>query len=281
MNASPEKVQPAPRSTQQTNAVFEHLTRHRKWPNVPTSLILGIALGLVGINVIVVDWRLRDSTTYSTAFSEAAGLAGNIPFLIVIISPFIAAALTAVMTSRFASGEALAMLKLTNVSPRAIIQGLLLAALFRLRLLWAISFGVLIPLVPAGAFTLIEIRQSGVQSLTVTRPDEPSPFWLGIEILLIVASIAIALNWFAICTAISMALRRRNPAEALAVSLVAVLGSLIVLILCVGIEAYASVYSLAYTNPDTYLLVRVLIVLLVFVYPFGGIALLRLAQSRL
>ena len=285
MSAGAEAV--IAKRTRQPNPVYEQLTRRRKWPSVRVAVMLCIALSVAGAIGVSIGWRPHAPGVPAPGLSSTSypAVATTILSLItVIIAPFFCAALTAVIASRFANDEAFTMLKLTNVSPGTVIRGLLMAALFRLRLVWAICFGLLIPLVAAWTIIAIEIQQvfaqiDGGVAPPITRADILSALGGAAQIVLIGAAVGIILNWLAICIGIWVGLRWHKPSTALTISQVGVLISIIALWLIVGGWTYINVRFLI--NVDTFLPLRVLIVLLAFVYPFGGVALLNSARSRL
>jgi len=283
----------------ESNPVFAHLTRRRTWLTLRTGLILCFALTLIGTLAVTVAWRpsVRLPGRFSPGSHPAAVMiiAG---ITTLIIAPFISAAVATAGTSRFAGDEMFTMLKLTSVSPHAVMRGLLWAALFRLRLLWVICFGLLIPLLAAWTIVGIELNRPYAEYYGAFAPPTTTADFLATaghagQIILLGGVLGIILNWLALCVGIHNGLRWWKPAPSLALSLIGVLISIIMLMLCEWVGAELDINLSVWRNHLIYP-VRSLIILifsinnplrfvieLAFIYLFAGMVLLQSAQSRL
>lgn len=273
-----------PKKLRPPNPVYDHLTRRRKWPSVRMAVILGIALTIIGTLAVTIGWRPPAPTPaphsggMTSPSSAPAQFMILLSLMVALSSPFISAALAALTTTRFAEGEAFTMLKLTNILPRKIIGGVLSAALFRLRLLWVICFGLLIPLLAALTIMSLEMRQifaqfDGGTAPPITAADIRSALGGVIPVVIGGWVVGMVFNWLAICLGISTGLRRRSPVSALVISLVWTLITLIIFIFCVGFILFAST-----GEPCAMLLTLVVFIL---IYRFLGADLLRHAQEKL
>jgi len=136
------------------NPVFDRLTRGSGWPSRRTARWVGIGMGAAGLAVGV--WALADPAGRPEAmfttiglFDIAVGL-GGLCLLLVFLVP-------ALIVTREAGGEALAMLRMTNMPAEKILAGIVAAALYRLRLLQAAARWFL----PAGAIGLAFMLGTG------------------------------------------------------------------------------------------------------------------------
>ena len=257
------------RKPRQPNPVYEHLTRRRKWPSIRATVVICILLNVIGVIIITVGWHapiLLGGGSYSPAARRAIGVV-VLSVVALIITPFISAALTAISTARLAESDALTMLKLTNVSPRTIIHGLLIAAIFRLRLVWAICGGLLIPLLDAGIIITIEShriysRFDGADAPAVT--NRIFLLALGDALPLVFGGVllGVVINWLAICGSVWAGITVRKVAPALGISMaVAFVG-----LLAAGSIVWIGIIVLAIIYP---------------VYPMLGMSLLQRAQGRI
>jgi len=282
MNESAIEAAPI-KKPRQPNPVYDHLTRRRKWPSVRVAAKLCIALNLLGAIVLAAIWQpdavVGNASTIHTAFPSVVTI--ELSLVMAIISPFISAAVAAVGTARFANDEALALLMLGKFTPATVVRGHFEAAVFRLRLLWVACFGLLLPLWVAttilASVIAVVFAGGGVGDVDLRLMLIVSVPLAGV--IGFAALVGVILNWLAICIGIWVGLRWHKPSTALTISQVGVLISIVVLLLIVGGWTYINVRLLI--NVDTFLPLRVLIVLLAFVYPFGGVALLNSARSRL
>jgi hypothetical protein len=190
------------------NVVLARVTRHSRWPSLRTTVWLFVAAFLVGtggtVALLVVSPTLN-----------AAELLGYVFILggqaVSFLSPPVAAVMAVIATVTDVRSEAYQLMRLSLLPREEIVSGYIYAALYRLRLLWVLAFGLLLPLVA----TL----------LTVSLLPEASLFGI-LEVLFVLAawSTGAALggvfNWLAVCIAVWQALRWKHVGLAIAVVIV-------------------------------------------------------------
>lgn len=273
------------RMPRQPNPVYEHLTRRRRWPSVRMAVILWISLSWLGAIVPAAIWQLvaGTNTALGSGSITPTGFI-SVPILLVslvaaISSPIISAAVTAVGTARFANDEAIALLKLTRITPGTIVWGYLRAALFRLRLLWAVCFGLLIPSVAAATLVGLETMQATFR-LAGGGPQSASLldalFTAGLSAIPIgcVALISITLNWLAVCVGVWSGLRTAIPAHAIALAL----SGILIALLPIPVSLLAAILGDGTGAILFGLLAEIMITIL---YPALGAILLLRAEARL
>lgn len=149
---------------------------------------------------------------------------------LLLISPPVIAALTAILVSRDSHSEAWVLIKVTNLTRRPVLQGYVMSALYRLRLLMAISFGVL-PLIAFGVVGYLMRSNNSVFYM----PDFDILEMLAFILLsgLILISLWI-LSWIAITRGVNYGLRFSEPA--LAAGLASV--SMMILVILTAVVGY-------------------------------------------
>jgi hypothetical protein len=151
-SSAPPRLEPAPASHRAlTNPIYRHLTRHRRWPSERTSVLLCLAFTLIAIIVLYLLSESRRTLShfgpFVTSFRDGM-LFSTIIIIIAFINlpPLISAIITAITTASAADEEMFTLVRLTKVKPRVMVTGYLYAALFRLRWLWIVCFGSIVPL---------------------------------------------------------------------------------------------------------------------------------------
>jgi hypothetical protein len=196
--------------TLQTNVVFARLTRHSRWPSPRTTMRLFVAALLVGtggaVARLVVDPFLRTTAIRVIALS---GLA------VVLLSPPVAALVTTITTVADMQSEAHRLTQVSLLSKEEIVSGYLYAALYRLRLLWVLVFGLLLPLVATFliAGLLCDADLIGI----------PGALFV-LAVWLTGAAMGGVFNWLAVCIGVWQSLRSRRLGPAVTTAM-AILGS--------------------------------------------------------
>jgi hypothetical protein len=144
---------------------------------------------------------------------------------VLLITPPVIAALTAILVSRDSHSEAWVLIRVTNLTRRPVFQGYAMAALYRLRLLLAISFGTL-PLIAFGAAGL------GMR----WKASAPPAYDIGIDrieavLYCIVPMVFWGLNCFAVSAGTLLGLHFREVALAGALAVAATVSIAIAMIL--------------------------------------------------
>src|SRR5579859_3698426 len=117
----------------QTNPVFAHLTRHSSWPSLKLTIALALGLGFVNWCMIVyAQGTILDAMILPLTYSCW------------LLAPPIAALITVSATRRYLRSDAYRVLCLTPPASGVITRGLILSALYRVRILLVIMI-VLIP----------------------------------------------------------------------------------------------------------------------------------------
>ncbi len=197
------------------NLLFDHLTR-RRWPSESQAAALLLILVFGGSSCVAISVAaLKEMPSINFALPLIAVALTSL--LIALVSPFISAAVTAIGTVQMASDETLMMLKLTDLPPEAIVQGMLMAALYRLRLLWVLCYGLLVPLWVMLYSVLAEPFSLGDESAIA--------FW----IVLCAALLGTGANWLAVSSAVAAGLAWRKVGPAVGTSFGVALAEMIVL----------------------------------------------------
>lgn len=169
----------------QPNPIFDRALQHSRWPSPRTTWILFGVFILVGLVYIWFVYLVdRDDTL---AISISLIVFGLSSLLVAILSAPLSALVTCLNLPKEISGDAFQTLRLTGLSRRKIVVGYLLISLYRLRLLWVLTFGMLFVL----AFLLAK-SLSLYDALFATITG---------------GVIGTALNWLAICTGLWASVR--------------------------------------------------------------------------
>jgi len=202
----------------QTNPVFAHLTRRSAWPSLRLTLGLAIGVGLV-ISLLV-------------AYAQGTILDAmilQVTYLFWLLAPSLATLITVIVTGRFLRSAAFTALCQTPLAPGVIVRGLILSALYRVRLLLVLMIALIPGLVvhyylgslvsardgcylflspsayhqvESGADYLINNRDSCVGPSDPRLVLESVAYWLplavgcwGVAVLAVVGGVAVSLVW--------------------------------------------------------------------------------------
>lgn len=220
-----------------SNPIYDHLTRHRRPPSVRlTVLIFGAAslvLTVTDLNLVAQGWG---SSALNIGITALPLITMFLSLIVFLLSPFLAATLSAIYTVNAVSDEAFVLLRLSGVPPKRMVRGFLFAAVFRLRLLWGVCYGLLLPLLASFS---IDWSMSAL-----TRPSQRFDYFIDyilpvILIVVIGALLGTVMNALAVALAVRSGLRSRSLAttigEAVGGAFAQLVGLLIVLYFSIAI----------------------------------------------
>ncbi len=216
----------------QTNAVFARLTRHSRWPSLRTTVRLFGAALLVGAGGAVALLVVGPTLTPATA--ELLGYVFILSGLaVVLLSPPVAALVTIITTVTDVQSEAYQLMRMSLLPKEEIVSGYIYAALYRLRLLWVLAFGLLSPpvVVILAGDILLDAHTGGIPIMVVLAA--PAIWSIGVME-------GIAANWVAACIAVWQALRKKRIEIAIitTLALLSVTGLLIPLAVSLALMGY-------------------------------------------
>ncbi len=214
--------------TIQANPVFAHMTWHSRWPSLRTTVWLFIAAVLVGTGgtaaLLFVDPPLNTpSAQLAASVIVLSGLA------VVLLSPPVAAVMTTIATVTDVQSEAYRLMQVSLLPKEEIVSGYLYAALYRLRLLWVLAFGLFPPL--TAVVTIYSWSWDGPVSAAVNA----------LIMWIIGMALGYALNRLAVCFGVWQSLRSRRIGPAVTTVMV-ILGSVEVLVCAACWFGYAGLY---------------------------------------
>jgi hypothetical protein len=117
-----------------TNPVLTHLIRRAAWPSLRLTLGLTLGLGVVYSFLSAYGWGALGGTILDPILSLMAGLGD----LFLLLAPLVAGLMTVIATVRFLRSDAYTALCTTPLASGLIARGLILSALYRVRLLLAL-----------------------------------------------------------------------------------------------------------------------------------------------
>ncbi len=171
--------------TPQTNPIFDRALEHTRWPSTRTTLTLFFVFVLAGA---VYTGFLSTADPHAQDFSFLSLVVfGLLSLLVAILSAPVSALITCLNLPNEMSGDVFQTVRLTGLSRRKIMVGYLLISLYRLRLLWVLTFGMLFVL---GFFMAKGLDLYDAHVTTITG-----------------GMIGISLNWLAICTGLWASVR--------------------------------------------------------------------------
>jgi hypothetical protein len=185
------------REKSQTHPLLARLARPGRWPSFQTTVRLFVAAFLVGVAGAVA--LLFVNPIFGTALEQlAARVIALSGLAVALLSPPVAVVVTVITTAADVRSEAYQLMRVSLLPKEEILSGYIYAALYRLRLLWVLAFGLLAP--PTAVVT--------------------TAYWLW-ERPIFVAVVALAVwvngtamglsaNWLAVCIAVWQALRKKR-----------------------------------------------------------------------
>lgn len=209
------------------NPVVARRLQRGGWPSPRLTWILLAGLVIIGAGIAGGAFLLDPTFDSSVSLILPVSLS-LLGLLVALLSAPIGALLTAFATARAVRDEGYQLLRVSNLSGKEIVGGYLVIALYRLRLLWVITFGLL-PIVLislAHGFVAMEIAFACLsydilEGCVSPTPWEVLPQGLGLAAAItgIGAVMGIVLNWAAVCAALWSAFTFRKEGTAVGVSL--------------------------------------------------------------
>jgi hypothetical protein len=209
------------------NAVFVRLTRHSRWPSPRTTVWLFVAAFLVGTGdaaaLLFIEPFLN---TIAQLVNRVIFLSG--PAVVLLSSP-VAALVTIIATVTDMRSEAYRLMRVSILPREEIVSGYIYAALYRLRLLWVLEFGLLtLPtLVVATYWFWVRPTLTAIAALVTWAAS-------------IIAGIAV--NWLAVCIAVWQSLCRKRVGTAIitTLALLSATGGLLSCASCLALDWVAN-----------------------------------------
>lgn len=228
------------------NPVYVHLTRGAKWPSGRAAWLLFVGIAVIGSAIALAATLLDPDMSNVVGFIVAAIFTFG-GLLVALLSAPTAGLLAALVTARAARSESHDLLRITALDARTLVRGYLLVALFRLRVLWIVTFGLLLPVLFATAHALsaIDMTVPFASDCYDCPPPTlqvvwPSNLLAAAQTVGGAALSGIAFNWLGVCAGVWMALqfRRSGPAIGATMGIVLALGLLVAAISVVMVTRF-------------------------------------------
>lgn len=210
-----------------SNPILIHQMRNAKWPSLRTAAWIAAALTLLGSCLALLSFAFSPDggNNLALAGSSLIYLADS---MLGMNGPLIAVVAAVVATVQAIDSQAFQIMRLSNLSEGNIVGGYTAAAAFRLRILWMLAGGLLLPQLIAATHgnVILTIGSACLMSNnTFCTPPNPSEILLkeaGIALIQTICDLAqfIAWHWFAITLGVWMAFRHRRIGNGLAVALI-------------------------------------------------------------
>jgi hypothetical protein len=271
------------------NPIYRHLTRNRRWPSARVALLLGLAFTFLCSAVIWLipllpagpDIRIPILGGNAPLWGIVALVTVSGSVLIGVISPTISGVITALTTVSAADDETITLLRLTHVGPWMLMRGHFLAALFRLRWLWILCYGLLLP-----AF-LAALMLAAQPTDLLDALNFMFEYWEDFVSLLFWGVVSGALlgsgmNLLTLCASLWAGLHFRRPGPAAGVALGIALISFIGLLatIYIGVRAAAAVSMNSRTMTGAATIFVMLVLAGTFAYFVPGALFLRQIVSE-
>jgi hypothetical protein len=193
-----------------TNPVFVRLTAHRRWPSLPVTILL-YALLMLGLLILVAG-----ELSQTLALNYSAPYILWTSLLTFLFSPAVFGIMTSFMTTHYARGDMLPLMIMSGLAADDIARGYVAAALYRLRVLWAIYLA----LPPVLCVVLgLNVAVAGQNTLSLDPGIALAMISLWIWPVLSAMILGFSLNLLAICTALNFVLNDRRQWYGIASSL--------------------------------------------------------------
>jgi hypothetical protein len=249
------------------NPIYQHLTRHSKWPSVSEAAAMWFLLTAVGSSLTCV-LPLLTGPRYPMPqqpvgiFAQQVMLAvmGASLFLL-LVGPLITGAITGIATARAADPELLDLIRITQVPEETIVRGYLLAALFRLRWLWIAFFALALPLCIALILSLADRAHPLEAARTVMGTLESGSYFV---VVAVIAGVALgsAAQWLTVCASLWAGLRFRHLGSAALASMGLAFASIIGMLIVLGLALFGAM-NIAASAADDY--IGAVVIFLIFV----------------
>lgn len=121
------------------NPIFRQLIPRPRWPDPVSAAFLFLAL-VIGGTLWIVSRFQAALPSLQFVMLPTLGIASG---AVALLSPALAALVTAIASGHAVTSESYPLLLLSTLTDRDILRGHLMAAIYRLRLLWVICFALL------------------------------------------------------------------------------------------------------------------------------------------
>lgn len=124
------------------NPIYARLVRHSGWPSLQSTVVLYVLLVVISLVAVWVglNYPYRTTIFLGTSAWRVAPAVLFVCLGVVLFVPPLAGAITAAATAQDVQGDAYRIMLLSDLSAEQIVQGYLWAALYRLRVVWAVAF---------------------------------------------------------------------------------------------------------------------------------------------
>jgi hypothetical protein len=192
------------------NPVFVRLTARSGWPSLRLTVVLYIVL------MAFILWLIAQEVLQIGTFSYSSTIIFWGALLTFLVSPALFGIMTSFMTAQYAQGDLLPLMVMSGLDAGSIVRGYLAAALYRLRVLWALYF--MMPPLMCVAVGL-SLSPFGAQSLSFNLADLLAVIVPWIWPVFSGTVLGIALNLLAICNALNFVLTDRRKWHGISSSL--------------------------------------------------------------
>ncbi len=213
--------------TLKNNPILLHQMRNARWPSLRTAWLIAAALTVIGLALTVTAYAISPGGEKGWVLI-APGSIFLFGSLMMIFGPLLTAVVTMVVTVRAIGSENYQMMRLSQLSERDIVRGYLASAMFRLRSLWMVVGGFVLPLVASVTHIGVYLEVMYTCDLNVNLmqmdsrciPPQPSEVIIeqigtGFAVTASYMALFVAWNWLAITLGLWMAFRHRHMGKAL------------------------------------------------------------------
>jgi hypothetical protein len=183
-------------------------------PSLDATILIGVALFV--ISALIGGLHIYSlAVGYGYPITSAYIDFGTLPFVVLgtallIFSPLLVAALTAIFVANDTRSESFTLLKLTNISGQALFQGYVAATLYRLRVLLAVALGA----IPLYALAAARLTLRHVLPATDLRTLLGADLAVRVTYYLLLGIAVWGLNLLAAVVAVNVGLRSRSSTTA-------------------------------------------------------------------
>jgi hypothetical protein len=206
-----------------SNPIANRLIQQGRWPSPRQTLGIFSALTVIGLGATITGLA-ADPEAYTCLACPSFILVPTGLVLLIFTSP-LSAVLTTIMIVQDAQSESYQLIRASSLPRNTIVMGYWLAALYRLRFLWALGFGLILPVIVAMTqmFVALEIEICCWDCVGCSYPVWEGMWLRNLKTSSIVgasgALLWIALNALAISLAVWSSIHWRNLSLALGLTL--------------------------------------------------------------
>lgn len=220
------------------NPILAQQMRQARWPSLRTAVWIAAGLTVIGTCLAVISFVLSPDGSSNLAL-VGPSLLYLADSMLGMWGPLIAVVVVVIATVQAIDSHAFQMVRLSNLLEGDIISGYIAAAAYRLRILWMLAGGLLIPLwistthgsVIGTIEAACEIPFASSHSCILPRPADillPEAGYAFVHTLCDLV-LFVAWHWFACTLGVWMAFRHRHIGKTL-------VGALIWLAIAVGLQ---------------------------------------------